>query len=67
MAKFIIRGRKVLRGEVVTPGNKNAALSMLAATLLTEDECVLEKMPKIGDVLVMGEILQKIGVRIRGM
>ncbi|MFH1840791.1 MAG: UDP-N-acetylglucosamine 1-carboxyvinyltransferase [Candidatus Shapirobacteria bacterium] len=67
MAKFIIQGGKVLRGEVVTPGNKNAALPMLAATLLTTQDCVLKNMPKIGDVLVMGEILRKLGAKIEGM
>lgn len=67
MAKFVIQGKKVLRGEVVTPGNKNAALPMLAATLLTQKDCILKNMPKIGDVVVMGEILQKLGAKIDGM
>jgi UDP-N-acetylglucosamine 1-carboxyvinyltransferase len=56
-----------LKGEVRTPGNKNAALPLLAATLLTKKDCFLKNMPKIGDVLVMGEILQKLGARIEGL
>jgi UDP-N-acetylglucosamine 1-carboxyvinyltransferase len=67
MAKFVIQGNKVLKGEVRTPGNKNAALPLLAATLLTKKDCFLKNMPKIGDVLVMGEILQKLGARIEGL
>src|SRR5690349_17372466 len=45
-------------------GNKNAALPMLAATLLTDHEVVLENVPQIGDVATKITLLQKLGVDI---
>ncbi|HUS59864.1 MAG TPA: UDP-N-acetylglucosamine 1-carboxyvinyltransferase [Nevskiaceae bacterium] len=67
MAKFIIKGGKTLKGEIKISGNKNAILPIMAATLLTQQECFLENVPKISDVLVMGEILKDIGAEIEGL
>lgn len=67
MAKFIINGGKPLKGEVKISGNKNAILPIMAATLLAQEDCVLENVPRINDVLVMGEILKDIGVEIEGL
>ena len=58
MARFIIRGGKPLRGIHATPGNKNAALPMLAACILTDQPVRLRNLPLIQDVLTMLEILQ---------
>lgn len=64
MPKFIITGKKRLQGRVKPAGNKNAALPMLAACLLTDEELVLEQVPDILDVRVMLEILSNLGVEV---
>jgi len=61
---FVIEGRHPLQGEVQITGNKNAALPMLAATLLTDEPVTLHNVPRIGDVGVMLEILQSLGVEL---
>jgi UDP-N-acetylglucosamine 1-carboxyvinyltransferase len=62
---FRIDGGHPLSGEVVPAGNKNAALPILAACLLTDDEVVLENVPDILDVRVMLDLLAGLGVEIR--
>lgn len=64
MERFIIEGGQELNGVVVPSGNKNAALPMLAACLLTEDPVILHNVPKIRDVGTMIELLQAIGVTV---
>jgi UDP-N-acetylglucosamine 1-carboxyvinyltransferase len=64
MDKFIIQGGKELRGEVTPSGNKNAALPMLAACLLTEDAVILHNVPEIRDVHAMRALLESLGVEI---
>lgn len=61
MSKFIINGGKPLSGTVQVSGSKNAALPLLAATLLTDQECTLSNIPDVADVRLMLEILEKIG------
>ncbi|MFQ5605557.1 MAG: UDP-N-acetylglucosamine 1-carboxyvinyltransferase [bacterium] len=61
MASFIIEGKHVLQGDIQIAGNKNAALPIIAAALLTDEECVLENIPNIQDVDAMLAIVQKIG------
>jgi UDP-N-acetylglucosamine 1-carboxyvinyltransferase len=63
--KFVIEGGRPLRGTVVPAGNKNAALPILAACLLTDEEVVLENVPRIVDVHTMLALLDDIGVTIR--
>lgn len=65
MAKFIIHGNKKLNGSVNISGAKNAALKMLAATILTKDICVLDNMPRISDVDIMIKILESIGAKAK--
>mgnify|MGYP003694234233 CR=1 FL=1 len=48
-------------------GNKNAALPLLAACLLTEDECILTNVPRIGDVEVMARLLLDLGAEVDGI
>ena len=62
--KFIIRGGKPLRGTIEVMGAKNAALPILAATLFTEKECVIDNLPLIEDVFKMIEILGSLGADI---
>ncbi|MBA2244016.1 MAG: UDP-N-acetylglucosamine 1-carboxyvinyltransferase [Gemmatimonadetes bacterium] len=61
MPKFVVRGGRPLHGTVRPAGNKNAALPMLAATLLTEEEVVLENVPDIRDARTLIELLQTLG------
>ena len=62
--KFIINGGRPLRGEIEVRGAKNAAFPILAATLLTKKECVIENMPLIEDVFRMIEILKGMGSEV---
>ncbi len=64
MEKFVIEGGRPLRGTVVPSGNKNAALPLLAATLLTDEPVVLENVPRIKDVKTMLDILTTLGVDV---
>lgn len=64
MARFIIRGGKTLSGTHRPPGNKNAALPMLAACLLTDKPVTLSNVPLIEDVRTMLAILEGIGVDV---
>lgn len=64
MERFIIEGGHRLSGSITPAGNKNAALPLLAATLLTNQELVLHNIPLIGDVAHKIGMLQKLGARI---
>lgn len=63
MDKLIIQGGYPLNGEVTPSGNKNAALPLLAACLLTEEPVVLHNVPDIRDVQDMIALLQSLGVQ----
>jgi UDP-N-acetylglucosamine 1-carboxyvinyltransferase len=64
MEKFIIEGGAPLAGTVVPAGNKNAALPVLAASLLTREEVVLRNIPRIRDVEAMLELLRRLDVQV---
>lgn len=64
MDKLIIEGQEPLRGTVTTSGAKNAALPIMAATLLTTDECVIDNIPLVEDVRNMAEILRQLGCSV---
>ena len=64
MSTLVIEGGTRLEGTVAVEGNKNAALPLLAACLLTDDECVLTNVPRIGDVEVMARLLLDIGAEV---
>ena len=64
MEKFIIEGGHPLHGEVTPAGNKNAALPLLAACLLTDEPIVLRNVPDILDVRTMRALLESLGVEI---
>lgn len=64
MDKFIIQGGIPLKGEITPSGNKNAALPLLAATILTTEPVVLHNLPEINDVKTMRSLLESIGVEI---
>ena len=67
MSTLLIEGGHRLQGRVAVEGNKNAALPLLAACLLTEEECVLENVPRIGDVEVMARLLLDVGAEVDGI
>jgi UDP-N-acetylglucosamine 1-carboxyvinyltransferase len=62
--RFVIEGGQRLSGTIRPAGNKNAALPLLAATLLTDSDIVLHNLPQIGDVVTKIELLRKLGARI---
>src|ERR1700677_2579167 len=64
MEKFVIDGGVPLSGTMVPAGNKNGALPILAASVLTEDEVLVRNVPRIRDVEAMIEILTAIGVDV---
>src|SRR6478609_5264938 len=61
MEKFLIEGGQRLEGEVVASGSKNAALPILAATLLTEEPVTLHRIPRVRDIRTMEKLLVDIG------
>lgn len=65
MDKFVIQGGIPLNGTVVPSGNKNAALPILAATLLTDKPVTLHNLPSIGDVQTMTVLLERLGATVQ--
>ena len=64
MDRFEIAGKKVVSGVHRVPGNKNAALPMIAAALLTSEPVTLENVPDISDVASMLECAQRFGAAV---
>lgn len=64
MERFVIEGQTRLRGDIATSGAKNAALPIMAATLLTTDECVIDNIPLVEDVRTMVKLLRHLGCRV---
>ncbi len=64
MEVFRIQGGGSLQGEVHVSGAKNAALPIFAATLLTDEACIIENVPDLSDLRFMGEILSSMGANV---
>jgi UDP-N-acetylglucosamine 1-carboxyvinyltransferase len=64
MEKFIIEGGVPLSGTITPSGNKNGALPILAACLLTDDEVILRNVPRISDVEAMLDLLASLGATV---
>lgn len=64
MEKFIIEGGNKLSGDLVPSGNKNAALPLIAACLLTEEPVILHNVPEIRDVQTMLKLIQSLGTEV---
>jgi UDP-N-acetylglucosamine 1-carboxyvinyltransferase len=64
MARFVVEGGTPLRGEVTPAGNKNEALPLIAASLLTDDPVTLRNVPRIRDVRAMLEIASALGATV---
>jgi UDP-N-acetylglucosamine 1-carboxyvinyltransferase len=67
MSTLLIEGGQRLSGAVEVEGNKNAALPLLAACLLTTEECVLTNVPRISDVEVMARLILDLGGEVEGI
>ena len=64
MDKMIIEGQVKLKGEVTVSGAKNSALPILAATLLTEEPCLIKGVPNLRDTNSMFKILRALGKNV---
>ena len=64
MEEFVIEGGVPLRGEITPAGNKNAALPLLAACLLSDEPVTLHNVPHIRDVLDMRDLIQSVGAQV---
>ena len=64
MDKIIVHGGHPLAGTVKISGSKNSALPILAATLLTKDPCVIQRVPDLSDVHYMLQILAHLGAEV---
>ncbi|GBQ98894.1 UDP-N-acetylglucosamine 1-carboxyvinyltransferase [Acetobacter nitrogenifigens DSM 23921 = NBRC 105050] len=64
MDRFIIRGGRPLRGEIVIGGAKNAGLKLMVAGLLTAERLVLTNVPRIADIATMRDLLIQHGVAV---
>ncbi len=64
MGTYIVRGGRKIEGEFAVRGSKNTALPILAASLLAEDEVVLENIPLIRDVFQTLDILRELGCKV---
>ncbi len=62
--KFIIAGKNKIEGEIAIRGAKNAAGPLLAATLLTQEECIISNLPLVADIFNLLEILKEMGADI---
>lgn len=61
MDKLIILGGKKLKGEVIISGSKNAALPIMAASLLSSGYCTIRNVPNLRDIMTMGRLLANLG------
>lgn len=63
MDKFVIHGQKNLKGEIDVRGSKNAAGPVLAATLLTDQECIIDNLPLVEDIFNIVDVFKSMGVK----
>ena len=64
MEKIIVKKSLGLKGNVRVDGSKNSILPILAATLLSEDECIIHDIPNLEDVHVMCRLLEVLGAKV---
>ena len=62
MQKIVIQGQNKLTGSAKINGSKNSILSMIAASLLTSDEVILEDVPQLRDIVTMTRIVEDLGL-----
>ncbi len=64
MEKLLVQGGSTLSGDILVSGSKNSSLPILAATLLTADECRISRVPDLSDTNYMLQILQNLGAEV---
>ena len=64
MDKFLIKGPSILKGEVLISGSKNAALPILASTLLFDKSVIIKNLPRVRDINTMLNLLKSLGSKI---
>ncbi len=64
MEQYIMKGGNPLVGEVLISGAKNAALGILAAAIMTDEDVLIENLPDVRDINVLLEAIQEIGARV---
>ena len=64
MEQYIIEGGTVLKGEVTISGAKNAALGILAAAIMADEDVLIENIPNVSDTNVMLEAISEIGAEV---
>lgn len=64
MDSLLVKGGVPLHGDVTISGAKNAALPIMAATLLTSEPCVIRRVPNLSDIRFMGQILTSLGAEV---
>ncbi|OFW43981.1 MAG: UDP-N-acetylglucosamine 1-carboxyvinyltransferase [Acidobacteria bacterium RIFCSPLOWO2_12_FULL_67_14b] len=67
MSTLVIEGGHRVEGRIDVEGNKNAALPLIAACLLTDEACTLTNVPRIADVEVMARLLLDLGAEVQGI
>lgn len=65
MEKYVIKGGRVLEGEVTIAGAKNAALGILAAAVLTDEECIIDNVPYVEDTKVLLRAIEALGATVK--
>src|SRR5258708_13613214 len=66
MASLKIEGGRPLSGRVAVEGNKNSALPLIAACMLTEEPCEIANVPRIRDVDVLLDLIEALGATVQG-
>ena len=64
MDKFLIKGPSILKGEVLISGSKNAALPILASTILFDKQVIIKNLPRVRDINTMLNLLKSLGSKI---
>lgn len=64
MEQYIMKGGNPLNGEVTISGAKNAALGILAASIMTDEDVILENLPNVRDIRVLIQAMREIGAQI---
>ena len=67
MEQYIMKGGNPLVGEVTISGAKNAALGILAASIMTDEEVIIENLPDVRDINALLEAIEEIGARVTAL
>ena len=65
MDKFIVKGPCKIKGEISISGSKNAALPILASTILFENEVIIKNLPRVKDIDTMLELIRSLGFLVK--